>query len=464
MNSSRLRTRQPRPKSMTMIALAAIGVWGCGETTDGSVEGDGPYVEVTRQPIQNGSTNFDNLEWMRIRTARLRIRGSSLCSGTVLDPRTILTARHCTTTDGQFVGTMESAGNIEVRIDGGSYRTAEQLVPMEASGSEKHDVTLVFLSVGDELTENDGDPIFTPMEPNSPSAYLDQTVLISGWGRLQDPSPTGSGVLRHGAMILDDDYVSYLTGSSGRQDGVILRIDAADQRGMKGDSGGPYWGDTRTSGTLPRGIIGVHSGDGSASGTEAGTRVLSIRTWARGAISDHHGLDAGEGLYLTFDSSSHLDGASRFSPDGPAADWSISGGYLVQSANVPRTPLIWEDHVVRDFDASVQIDSPDNDGAGIVFHYANPQYYYCEANDQRNVLRIRSRINGDITTLAWSRWYGTFASSKTMTVTGRDTTYTCTFDGITLTTSQSRLPVGSVGLIQDYNDGVRFNNFDFEGG
>jgi hypothetical protein len=447
-------------KSLVTLAVAC-GAWGCGAPMEGE-EGNGDFT-VEELPIKNGSTDFSSLEWMRVRTAY--VANGGVCSGTVLDPRTVLTARHCVTTTAAMVGPITSpASNVQVRIDGGVFRSAEQIVPMEASGSEKHDVALIFVSAANAITEADGDPIFTPMEPNSPANYLDDTILISGWGRLQNTAPTGSGILRQGAMILDDDFVSELQAGSGKRDGVILRTDPEDQRGMPGDSGGPYWGDARVEGTLPRGIIGVHSGDGDASGTEAGTRVRSIRSWARGAISDHHGFNAGEGLFLSFSSSSDLNGASRFSPDGNAASWTVTGGLLVQSLNVPRTTLIWEDHVVRDFDASVQIDSPDDDGAGIVFHFANPQYYYCEANAQDNALRLRSRINGTITTLASATWSGSFATRKTMTVTGRDTTYTCSFDGLTITAVHTRIPVGSVGLIQDFNAGVRFNDFDFVGG
>jgi hypothetical protein len=137
----------------------------------------------------------------------------------------------------------------------------------------------------------------------------------------------------------------------------------------------------------------------------------------------------------------------------------------VQGANVPRSLVVWEDYVVRDFVASVTIDSPDNDGAGILFHFAGPtSYYYCEAHDEENQIRIRSNINGTTTTHAVATWNGTFSSIKTMRVTGSDLLYECSFDGVTVRAVHSRMPVGPVGLIQDHNNGVRFNNFEVDGG
>jgi hypothetical protein len=50
-----------------------------------------------------------------------------------------------------------------------------------------------------------------------------------------------------------------------------------------------------------------------------------------------------------------------------------------------------------------------------------------------------------------------------MTVRGADTRYRCVFDGIVVTADDTRMPVGSVGLFQDHQEGVRFDNLSVTG-
>src|SRR5688572_422698 len=126
-------------KNTTMLMLASTFI-GCGLDVEQGAE-DATQVVL---PIQNGNTDFSGFESMRIRTAL--VEGQGRCSGTVLDSQTVLTARHCVNTTSGFNGPILSpASLVDVRIDGGTARPAQALVPMESSDDPDHDVALIFL-------------------------------------------------------------------------------------------------------------------------------------------------------------------------------------------------------------------------------------------------------------------------------------------------------------------------------
>jgi hypothetical protein len=78
------------------IVLVAMVALGCG--AEGDVDWD---VEPASAPIINGTTNFSGYANEAART--VVISGLLVCTGVVLRPNVVLTARHCVTTN-QTIG------------------------------------------------------------------------------------------------------------------------------------------------------------------------------------------------------------------------------------------------------------------------------------------------------------------------------------------------------------------------
>lgn len=421
---------------------------GDDETSVGSAEG----------AVYHGSTDMSEHGYLKYRTARL----SNGCSGTFLDPLTVLTARHCVTTDASHNGPLRTASSISVSNADSDQASVKG---REIAGLRDHDVALIFLEK--EFFEPDGDPIFTPIDPYPPSDYKDENVTISGWGsNVRDPDASSDfGTLRWGRMKVVDDYV----GSRKLTGGTLLHAAklkwlSSEQNFRKGDSGGPVWGDR----TYPRGVFGVVSGGDLNNSWVA--RAAHVLDWVHLTLEGDHGFQE---EFLDFKSSSDLDDSVRkYSPVGDPARWVIDSGDLVQYNNVPNSPIIWKRFAGREFYIKTEIENAeDNDAAGLTFRFVDDSnYYYCEVNDQHNYLRIRRRYQGEETTLAEKPWTGDLSKHHGMTVmSSSDFEYECAIfiDGgsefVSVTATDKRLPVGFYGLWQDHNQGVRFSYFRYRG-
>lgn len=435
------------------FALEGIAIVDNGDESLASDE-----FRSQEQAIVNGSTDFSGKEWMRDRTAVIGIArsdGNYGCSGTFLDPQTVMTARHCVTTNGKRNGTLIGASKVTVARWNDTARTVDKVKHVD----DKHDVALLLLKYADRVVDSAGQPLVSTIEPKAPSGYKGDNIYISGWGDSKN-NGKGTSALRWGRMTVQDDYVADFRGGS--KHGIKLKQTSADQRGAPGDSGGPYWGDQ----TAPRGIIGVHAGDTyGLDPREVGTQAHDVRDWALGEIDAHHGLDSGTTHNMYFTDSAEVAKTTVVNL-GSAASWHFGGGDLYQSANAERSLVIWRELVSRDFDIRAYFSSPDNDTAGVVFHYVDRNNFAsCSVNDEENWIRLREVKDGSETTITQATWNGNLTYSKPMRVKGDSTssTYSCEFDSLSISGKMYRSPVGASGVMQANNQGVRFHSFYYKG-
>jgi hypothetical protein len=102
----------------TIVLAAVAAYFGPACAPEVNTEKDEP-LGVAEFDIQNGSLDFSSPsdEWMYFRTAAVQ-SPVGLCSGIVLDPHTVLTARHCMTVDGRPEGIIATATTLSVAVKG----------------------------------------------------------------------------------------------------------------------------------------------------------------------------------------------------------------------------------------------------------------------------------------------------------------------------------------------------------
>ncbi len=169
---------------------------------------------------------------------------------------------------------------------------------------------------------------------------------------------------------------------------------------------------------------------------------------------------------------SNLNEVDFENASGAAPNWVIAGGKLKQSSNTdPSFALIKnavEFHRI-DFEAQVTINSTDDDKAGIVFHYSDPDnHVLCRADDQNNVLELVTRRFGVDIVQDSVAWTGVF-SNLVVRAEGSDEqarTTRCRFSGgglvgsTVLSYTNGDGPYGGrIGVYSEFNNGATFNNF-----
>ncbi len=194
----------------------------------------------------------------------------NFCTGTVIGPRVVATAKHCTadqtaTEIGFSVGLLPTQPN-------GTFGVAE------VHEHPQHDVALLIL----EQDVIGAVPALVPIAFNR--ATLDDSIIgreveASGYGETFDPSRTG----RYFAAV---ELIQV--------DPVFVRVDGRGRQGICfGDSGGPVL-TTGADGTAV--VLGVeHGGDSSCLGVDALTRLDVVAGWIDGiATTVRPGEEPGE--------------------------------------------------------------------------------------------------------------------------------------------------------------------------
>lgn len=236
---------------MGRAPLALLFVVACADAHD---------VQSTTQPIVNGQIDTGDPATVYL---------SSGCTGTLVSPKTVLTAKHCL------------ASNIRVYF--GTYANQQGsgtwIDTVHRQGHQSADIAMLTLASAGPAT-----PI--PLNPEDLATLVGQPIRIAGFG-VTSENGTSSGTKRVGMATLQS------------VDGGIMYATNMPSGTCYGDSGGPNF---MMIGGTER-LIGVTSFGTAAcgSGLDGSVRVDTYRAWIEQYITTHDMLPpvatcAGDGL------------------------------------------------------------------------------------------------------------------------------------------------------------------------
>lgn len=213
---------------VALVASSVLGLAACSATPD---DGGGLVSSTRRNPIVNGAPTSDYPA-----TGMLLMQGQPSCTGTVVGPRTVLTAAHCV--DGVSPTSLEfgfgpSAGQIQASVQ--VIGTAQH--PKWDSQQLLNDIAVLTLAED------------APVQRASMNSFMDagwvgKQVTLVGYGVTDGPSQSGAGTKRMVDVTIDqvDATTLHYTTEQGKT-------------ACNGDSGGPAY--VEVDGNLV--IVGVTS-------------------------------------------------------------------------------------------------------------------------------------------------------------------------------------------------------------
>ncbi len=261
-----------------VVALIAVWCFGCDSTEDE------PRAQVdagTALPgiVGGHETGFNT--WKGV----LAVHGSdvgSLCTGVLIDPEVLLTARHCVYSPAQNIDYVSDVSPLMI-LGGADLRTAEMfpaadvkdVVPYPDAGSSTPDLALLELSKPVTNLE-----IYSPRE--NPAPEIDEAGVIVGYGE----SDYGDGATASVHRAGDTHIIDF------GEDTIELGNPAGTCRG---DSGGPFF--TEQNGDwVVTGVASTSNCDPLSGNIH--TAVLSHRTWIEDTVFQVTGRELGEPLPL----------------------------------------------------------------------------------------------------------------------------------------------------------------------
>lgn len=460
-----------------IVTSTAILGYGCGVNDGEDFRETEPEVdiEVTRNDVISGSSNWSGRELIRNRTASIYNAGCSdfdpgeSASGTFLNRYVVLTAKHVVTDNCLVSGNVVDPADVRVRI--GAMAPAPSgndicVGPNTTDCSIAQVITvhptldLAVIELDNKIVPGGALAGFYPFTPIP--LILDQATympsparVLTGWGLTTCGGPQD---LRWG--LVDTQVLS--TNSS------LLRLTGKVPEGQmtaNGDSGGPLWADN-LAGT-PQ--IGVHSGSFGCQTPHYGDDVslihhsdTSVFNLLKGVLTDYeftYEVPVDASKYQTVD----------VNPADTAPNWTVSAGRFAQTVNAGLSFAIVKDravHLLNDLEAKVTVQGSDNDSSGLVMSYTDPQNYIaCYADDQNNVAKMVAVRAGVETVWSSKPWAGSYANDVTFTLRstaqGQILSISCTIAGGGTSTVAVGMPSSSSILGGPFGGMVGiYNNFN----
>lgn len=464
------------------LLIGFIGLAACAANTDDPPESTGKSEEK----IINGSSSFTDMGYYRQRTVHVS-SPQGTCSGTLVLPNVVMTARHCVTTNKHTSGTLYAPSEIRVRM---MARAPAPVAPpaddpctepnrdphcsvgaMIASASTVLD--MVFVRLAAPIVLNGTVQMFAPIELSTSNApYIGKSLFITGWGN--DTCDGGGGTLRWGKeTIVGIDSAATIDGLTETN---LLDEDGTNAQGIAhGDSGGPIWGDV-TYPAAPLGTANMSKCETLANGesnafkskhTQIAANFSDVRDMLAAAAAPRDiasPLDSLDDLEIV-----DLDGADA------KANWAIVGGHIKQRANAgPNVVLVGDTFVQRALGGTVSttVTSADNDTAGVVFSYVNNAHHMrCQVDDQGSKLQLVA-VSHETRVLAETAWSGHFSSPVTITAEltptsgagGWDFPIRCRVSGggvasVSVSARDGGMPAGRVGVYNGWLDDATYTSF-----
>jgi hypothetical protein len=307
---------------------------------------------------------------------------------------------------------------------------------------------------------------FVPVYVYDDARYLNRSVWFSGYGAsCCGCSPDGAGTLRIGhSRVQSADNAR-----------IELVNDSANQLPGKGDSGGPAWSDDGRE-SFPPAAFGVDSGTGSCGNNATLVSPAKYSFWVRRQIANWKSPKT-----ENFDVSSIVTSFwNRDDPDNSpsTATWSVHDGRLYEPSNSYGRILVngtWQQNypdgaiyyprteVQESADVSVNVQSPDNDGAGIVFRYVDDKHYYLfTVRQESGLAHFYKRTPTGYTTLGSAAATVNWAATGGVKLMVRAIDYY--FDGFingtnVLRVTDKEYPVGRVGIHKYGLTNASFDSF-----
>ncbi len=461
------------------VIAAMLLFMGCGEPFDAPPD----PVTARSAPISNGSsTSFAGVD----RNATVRIRNTTslaacgaaaLGTGVLLENDVVLTARHVAAiwtaclapTPG--TGALAPPTSLFVYAQGSIEQPPACTADLCATGRtggvvfdpSGRDVALIFLNRPIRGYQNDTLGHAVPIYLYDPNRFSGASMFIAGYGASTcNGSPSSTGPLLWGSAI----------NSSTFGDNITFMNSAANQLPLGGDSGSAAW----AAGSFPQAAFGVFS-SGFGCFSSSYVSPAAYRLWARTEIANRKSpftYQFGTGTNI---SPVNWGRDEPSNPSGPS-NWSLSGGRLHETTDVhgrvsvppgifipnyPDGSILFPKYEVHEsVDVSVNVQSTDNDAAGLVVRYWDATHYYLFAVRQStNMAHIYKRRGTTFTVLAskpvsvnWSAPGGV-----NLRFAALDHRVVAWVGSEVLVGPDTQYPVGRVGIYKFALSNASFDNF-----